>query len=200
MRSPSKVAVILALALGACGTLPPPASLPADAAWNLADPTQTAILNTAYVFAAPARLARDPAGAALAIAQAEHVAVALRHDQRFIDFVPTPQLLFEIARPEWRAALGIADAAPPQSVIDALFSARRALQANDLAAAAASLHAPVFTEGGDAVLTRLANLPSLPRTAAAAAAAASELQRPRGGNRRSWRSACRALPAGAGPC
>lgn len=187
MRLPSMGAVILVLALGACGTPPPPASLPADAAWNFADPTRTAIFNTAYVFATPARLAQDPADAGLAIAQAEHVAVALRHDQRFIDFAPTPQLLFEIARPEWRAALGIADAAPPQAVIDALFSARRALLANDPAAAAAALRTPIFAEGGDAALTRLANLPPLPRTAAAAAAAASELQRPRGGDRRSWR-------------
>lgn len=179
-------ALTLALGLGACGTVPPPAELPRDASWSFLDPTRTAINNTAFAFATPVRLAGDPADAALAIAQAEHVAVALRHDQRYIDFSPMPQLMFAMARPEWRAALGVPDEVPPQAVIDALFGARRALLANDPTGAAEALRGPVFAEGGAAALDRLANLPPLPRTAAAAAAAAGELSRPRGdsGDRR----------------
>lgn len=178
---------MVACALGACGTLPPAAELPGDASWVFLDPTRTAINNTAFAFASPARLAGDPADAALAIAQAEHVAVALRHDQRYIDFSPTPQLLFEMARPEWRAALGVPERVPPQVVIDALFRARRALQANDRTAAAAALPAPVFADGGAVALGRLANLPPLPRTAAAAAAAAGELNRSQRDGRHRWR-------------
>lgn len=170
--------VTLGLALGACGTLPPPAALPSDASWPFLDPTRTAINNTAFAFASPARLAGNPADAALAIAQAEHIAVALRHDQRYIDFSPTPQLLFAMARPEWRAAMGVPEGVPPQVVIDALFSARRALQADDRMAAETALRAPVFADGGAVALGRLADLPPLPHTAAAAAAAAGELSRP----------------------
>lgn len=173
-----RFAVTLGLALGACGTVPPSAELPSDAGWLFLDPTRTAINNTAFAFASPARLAGNPADAALAIAQAEHVAVALRHDQRYIDFSPTPQLLFAMARPEWRAALGVPEGIPPQVVIDALFSARRALQADDRMAAEAALRAPVFADGGAVALGRLADLPPLPHTAAAAAAAAGELDRP----------------------
>lgn len=170
-------ALVFLLALAACGTPPPAASLPPDPGAGLADPGRGAILNTAYAFATPAHLARRPADAALAIAQAEYLAVDLNINQRWREFSPIVPQGFQQARPEWRAAAGIAPDAPPQAVIDALSSARNALLRGDATRAAAALPAALFAGGGGAALGRLAALPALPRTADAARNAENELAR-----------------------
>jgi hypothetical protein len=169
--------LILLAALAACGTPPPAASLPPDPGAGLADAGRGAILNTAYAFATPARLARRPADAAIAIAQAEYLAVDLDINQRWRELSPIVSEGFRQARPEWRTAAGIAQDAPPQAVIDALSSARNALLAGDAARAAAALPAALFAGGGGAALGRLAALPALPRTADAARNAENELAR-----------------------
>lgn len=177
------MAALLALTLGACGTVPPYVALPPDVGLGLADPTRNAILNTAYAFATPGRLAREPADAALAVAQAEYLAVELSYGQRWREFSPIVPMAFEHARAEWRSAVGIAPDAQPQPVIDALFTARYALQRGEAARAAAALPAPLFQGGGEATLARLSALPALPATANAARGAESELWRQqRGGS------------------
>lgn len=177
------MAALLALALGACGTVPPPAALPPDVGLGLADPTRNAIFNTAYAFATPANLAQQPADAALAVAQAEYLAVELSYGPRWREFSPIVPMAFERARAEWRGALGIQANALPQPVINALFAARYALQQGDAARAAAALPAPLFQGGGEATLARLAALPPLPQTASAARGAESELMRQQRGGR-----------------
>lgn len=177
-------ALFLALSVAACATAPPPpvAVLP-ETGLGFGDPGRGAIGNTAYAFAAPATLAQRPAEAALAIAQAEYLAVDLTANQRWREFSPIVPMAFQQARPEWRAAVGVAPDAPPQPVIDALFAARDALQRGDAARAATALPAPLFRDGGHAALARLAALPALPQTASAARGAENELARmQRGGS------------------
>ncbi len=178
------MAALLALALGACGTVPPSAALPPDVGAGFADPTRNAIFNTSFAFRTPATLARQPADAALAVAQAEYLAVELPYGARWREFSPIVPMAFERARPEWRGALGIAADAEPQPVINALFAARYALQQGDMARATAALQAPLFLGGGEATLARLSTLPTLPMTAAAARGAEDELLRQQRGNRR----------------
>lgn len=175
-------ALFLALSIAGCAPPRPVAMLP-DTGLGFGDPGRGAIGNTAYAFATPATLAQHPAEAALAIAQAEYLAIDLIANQRWREFSPIVPMAFEQARPEWRAAVGIAPDAPPQPVIDALFAARDALQRGDAARAAAALPAPLFRDGGNAALARLATLPALPRTASATRSAENELARmQRGGS------------------
>ncbi|MBR0647809.1 hypothetical protein, partial [Plastoroseomonas hellenica] len=124
-------AALLVVSIAACTAPPPEATLPETIGFG--DPGRGAIANTAYAFATPATLAQHPAEAALAIAQAEYLAVDLIANQRWREFSPIVPMAFQQARPEWRAAIGIAPDAPPQPVIDALFAARDALQRGDAA-------------------------------------------------------------------
>lgn len=176
--------------LAACNRPPPPtAVLPPDANSPLLDPARQAILHTAYAFAAPSRLAGNPAAAAQAISEAEFLAVDLTTNTRWTEMSPLVPMAFVQARAEWRGALGIDTAAAPQAVIDAMTRVRMGIGAQDTAAAAAALAPPLVTPGGAASLARLAALPPLPRTASAAAMAQSELwsiQRRGGRDRWQW--------------
>jgi len=78
---------------------------------------------------------------------------------------------------EVRNAVGISPSAPAQSVVNALYAAMRALNANDVAAARRALQPPLFIGGGEATLSRLSNLPRLPQAAYATSLAARELDR-----------------------
>jgi predicted small lipoprotein YifL len=154
---------LLATALAACGQPPPYAALPPDAVTGGGDPTRSAILRASHALAAPG----SPAEAARTIAQLEYLAVELRHGPRWTEFNPQVTLDFAAAREEWRGALGIAPEAPPQPVIDALYSVARGTPA---------LAAPAFPHP-ETTLARLAALPPLPRTVLAAARARDELNR-----------------------
>ncbi len=175
MPHPQLGATLLALSLAACAGLQPTAELPPDPAYSTIAPDDAALSIVALAFSQPDGPARGAAEHAFTVALAERVVVALRTNQRYTSFSPIAQLQYERARPEWRAAFGIAPMAPPQAVIDQLFAARRALRAGDRAAAAGALTAPTFIDGGEAALTRLAALPPLPNTARAAALAQREL-------------------------
>lgn len=176
--------------LAACNMPPPPVATLPDATGGRAilDPTRQAIFHTASAFASRTPMAGRPAEAAQAISEAEFLAVELRHNSRWTEMQPLATVAFEQARPEWRAALGIAADAPPQAVIDAMTRVRLAYAGQDTAAAAAALAPPLVTPGGRAALDRLAALPPLPRTARAASMAEQELWRiQRQGNRdRRW--------------
>jgi hypothetical protein len=175
--------------LAGCTNRPPPptAVLPPNPDNPLVDPARQAIIHTAYAFGSPGSLAGRPAEAAQAISEAEFLAVELTHGSRWIEMQPLVQMAFVQARPEWRGALGINEAAPPQAVIDAMTRVRMGIGAQDAAAAAAALAPPLVTPGGVASLARLDALPGLPRTARAAAMAQNEMWRiQRQGNRDRW--------------
>ena len=180
---PAAVAFALLLPLlAACGGPQPPyASLPTDAVTGAGDPTRAAIVSTAYVFNAPASVARRPADAARAAAQVEHLATEIPYGPRWVEFCPLVGRELVAARGELRAALGIAPDAPPQAVVDALYAASRdaasrALAAGDNTAAERVLPPPAFRDGR-ATLARLASLPPLPRTGTATALTDRELLR-----------------------
>ncbi len=166
----------LALALGltlaaACTPYQEPAptvSLPRDAVAGATDPMRASLALTSSVFARPQRLAGQPAVAARAIASMEYLTVDLPENARTRGNVAAivPQL--QVARGEWRAALGITADAPPQEVINRLFAAARALDNGDQPAAVQALTAPIFTRGGAGTLAALNDLPPLRQTNAAA--------------------------------
>jgi hypothetical protein len=188
---PRRGAGLLALGLlAACTNRPPPpvVNLPVDPNNPLADLARQAIGHTAYVFGNPASVAGNPAEAAQAISEAEFLAIDLSTNQRWTEMQPLVQIAFLQARPEWRGALGIAEAAEPQAVIDAMTRVRMGIGAQDRAAAVAALQPPLVTPGGAASFARLEALPPLPRTAWAAAMAQNELWRmQRQGGRDRWR-------------
>ncbi|MDO9712402.1 hypothetical protein [Paracraurococcus lichenis] len=171
--------LLAALALGACADQPPApsANLPPDAVVGAGDPLRSAVANTSVAFASPRKLAGRPADAAQAVAQMEYLAVAIPTDPRYPYISPTVGTQFEQARREWRAALGIPDATPPQPVIESLYAAARAVRSGQPDAAAAALPATVFPQGGQTAMLRLASLPDLPLTNQAAVTATDALRR-----------------------
>ena len=173
------------LALGACGPQPPAvfASLPPDAVVGAGDPLRSAVANTSVAFGSPQGLAGRPAEAARAVAQMEYLAVEIPNNPRYPGISPTVGEQFTLARREWRTALGIPEAEPPQAVIESLYAASRALRAGQQDAAAAALPASVFPQGGQTAMLRLASLPSLPLTNQAAVAATDALRRTDGAPR-----------------
>lgn len=176
MRKTFALVALLPL-LGCAGTPPPSASLPFDSVQGAGDPTRAAILNTAYAFGTPTRLAGQPFQAARAAAEFEYLAVEIPYGPRWREFSPTLQTQFRDGRAELRSALGIAPSAPPQQVIDGLYAASRAISAGDQPAAERILGNPAFAAGGPATLQRLAALPNLPKVNFAATSTAAELDR-----------------------
>lgn len=171
----------LGLLLGACATQPTQtASLGTDNSGSLTTAANSALGETAFVFAQQGRLAGRPGEAARAIAQAEFLAVDFSTNQRWTRVSPLVAVNLQAARREWRMALGIAESVPPQAVIDALLDAHMGLTNNDRGRAAASLPASVFPAGSAATLTRLGALPALPLTARATAFAQAEASRMEG--------------------
>lgn len=169
---------LLAACSGPILTAPPGewATLPRDAVIGAGDPTRSAVLSTAAVFGDRTPAAGQPATAARGIAQMEFLTVALPSDSNFANASPTLMPQLATARREWRGALDIAPDAAPQTVIDSLYAAGRALDAGQRDAAAAALPPTVFRRGGAATLTQLASLPNLPSTAAAASTAQQALR------------------------
>jgi hypothetical protein len=175
--------------LASCaGYLPPPSvGLPPDAIEGAGDPTRAAIISTAYAFGTPGILAGRPAEAARAVANYEFLAVEIPTGPRWVGFSPLVGIELRRGLEELRNAVGIAPGAPPQPVVDALYSVFRALRVGDHEAARRVLSAPVFEAGGEATLTRLADLPRLPQAGFAASLAANELnQQDRGGGWDQW--------------
>jgi hypothetical protein len=176
MRS-ALIAFVVSLPLLACGgPVPPYTDLPPDAVVGAGDPTRAAIVYTAYVFNTRASLARQPAEAARAAAQVEHLATEIPYGPRWVEYSPLVGRELMAARDELRSALGVSSDAPPQAVVDALYAASRALVAGDGAGAVRALPPPAFRDGS-ATLARLASLPPLPRTSTATALTEREMVR-----------------------
>lgn len=157
--------------LAACAVTPlPPADpnvgLPPDAVVGAGDPTRAAIIRTAFGFSQGAPFAGQPTEAARAIAELEFLSNTLITDPRY-QRDPLVAVRFADARPEWRGAVGIAEGAPAQLVIDNLFAFARNPAATPLSPSIFAADAPL----------RLANLPRMPRTNAATAAAQQLLTR-----------------------
>ena len=106
-----------ALALGACAPTTPPqfASLPPDAVVGAGDPMRSAAANTSTAFGTQRELAGRPAAAARAVAQMEYLAVQIPNNPRYPNISPTVGIQLVDARQEWRGALGIPAAQPPQA-------------------------------------------------------------------------------------
>lgn len=177
MPSPLAAAtLLLLLPLIGCAPAGPFATLPRDATTGVGDPTRAAVIGSAYAFATPEVMAGHPEAAARAAAQVEYLAAEIPTGPRWVDFNPTVGLALLEARAELRSALGIAPDAPPQTVVDGLYAASRALGLGDQAAARRVLAAPDFPDA-PATLQRLAGLPALPRTRSATALTERELFR-----------------------
>lgn len=180
--TPKRRALILLMpvALAACAGVTPPetATMPSNYLLGAGDPTRGAVFAASGTFARPGQLQGQPAEAARALANMEYITVALPQDPLMsvrLDGMTELQLL--AARREWRAALGVAEAAPAQGVINGLLAASEALRANERGRAGAALAMPAFTAGPEATLGRLAALPPLPQTARAAEMARMSLDR-----------------------
>jgi hypothetical protein len=178
------------LLAGCTGSSPPAPSvaLPPDSVEGAGDPTRAAIINTAYAFANPGTLAGRPAEAARAVANYEYLVVEIPTGPRWIGFSPLVGVELRRGLADVRNAVGIAADAPPQLVVDALYSVVRALRAGDAEAARRALRPPLFDNGAEATLARLVNLPRLPRAEFATSLALNEMNRQdrQGGGRSFW--------------
>lgn len=169
-----RAGLLLLLAAAACAqvTQPPPPP-PPDLVAGAAEPTRAAIMAAAAAFADRGEhLAGRPAAAAQAAAQLEFIVEDLPRNPRWAAMPDSIRLELLLARSELRDALGVAEAAAPDAVIEALLRAARALRAGDRQAAAAALPAPLFRPGGARSVARLGELGPLPQVANATALAA----------------------------
>ena len=124
---------------------------------------------------APTPVAR-PAEAAVAAAQLDYLASEITYGSRWREFDPTVALLLQRARAEVRDYLGVSQEAAPQAVIDSLYTASRALRANDRVAAERIMAPPVFPNA-QLTLAHLTAMPLLPTANQATTRAAQELDR-----------------------
>lgn len=141
----------------------------------VADPLREPARAAPFEIGRPGQLSGNPARAAQAAAEIEAFTAAAETDPLWThprDALLLPRL--QIARREFRGALGIPAAIPPAVAIRAFAGAAQALQRYDTTSAQAAL-APV---GGAATLARLSDLPRLPRVEEAAQAVAIEVNHP----------------------
>lgn len=174
---------LLALpALAGCEELRTPQALPpavlTSGAGGQGGPLRAAVEATAAAFTDQGLgLAGHPAEAALALARLEAIHIEIENRRAWPTLSPSLGHAVRIARNENRAALGVAQSAPGPAVVTALGTVAARLRAQDTAAAAAALAAPVFEPGGEQTLERLGNLGPLPAAEQASAALAREVRR-----------------------
>ena len=188
-----RAALLLLPALAACGTAPlrqDPVQLPETARdTGITDPTRSAILSASFVFGQPSSIAGDAAAGAEALARLEFLAVELDVGPRWIGMDPLVPLALAQGRAEARAAFGFDPTAAPQRAMDALYGAAAALRDGDRPRAIQALAPLTGPDRAEAVLTKMAAFPYLPRAAQALAQARIGMNRmDRDGDRsRSWR-------------
>jgi hypothetical protein len=148
------------------------------------DPDVTAMNLAQWAFADNGRTRGRPIEAARASASMDYVAGEFYTSPRWSNIDPlTKEQLLE-GRREVRAALGVVPGTSSQAVVDHLTFAGNALAAGDQAAAIAQLGSPVFSQPGDQVLQRLANMPYLRMANVSTMHAAGELFGPNDTNDR----------------
>ena len=166
-RSRLAAALLVLPLLAACATADP--SAPSAYISGAGDPVRGAALNAPFQFGDLRNQRGQPGRAALSLAQLEFLADTVPQSGYWQNQVMgTTILQLQMGRTEARKALGIRPDAAPAAVMAGLRGAARALEAQDQQGARAALSTPDFTLGGAATLQRLADLPSLPQTAAAA--------------------------------
>ncbi len=155
--------------------VPDTARLPPGALGSGFDPDVTAMNLAQWAFADSGRTRGRPIEAARAAASMDYVAGQFYTSPRWanIDALTKEQLLE--GRREVRAALGVVPGTSSQAVVDHLAGAGNALAAGNQAAAVAQLGNPVFSQTGDQVLQRLANMPYLHMANVSTMHAAGEL-------------------------
>ncbi|WP_338662109.1 hypothetical protein VQH23_18005 [Pararoseomonas sp. SCSIO 73927] len=145
----------------------------------VADPLREPARAAPFEYGRPGWIGTDPARAAGSAGEIEAFADAAENDPLWThprNPVLLPQL--QIARREFREALGVSPRVPSAVAARAFAGAAAALRQNNEPAAVAAL-APV---GGAATFARLSTLPRLPRVEEAAQAVANEVNG-RGRNR-----------------
>ncbi|WP_043334879.1 hypothetical protein [Belnapia moabensis] len=172
-----RAGLLLLLAAAGCAEMRQrPPTPPMDLAASASDPARAAIGGAAQAFADRGRgLSGQPVAAAMAAARLEYATDALATDPRFAPIPEAIRRQMELARTELRDALGVQESAPPRPVIDGLLAAARALRANDRAAAARALPAPLFRPGGERSVARLGDLGPLPQASNATALLAQQI-------------------------
>lgn len=173
--------VLLLPLLGACAELRTPQDAPSAVlagAPAVGSPLRAAVEATAADFARQGEaLSGRPAEAALALARLEALQLEAADRRAWPSLSPGIAIALRTARDENRAALGVAAAAPPATVIRALGTAAARLRAGDRPGAVAALAPPVFEPGGEATLERLGALGPLPAAEQAMAALARDVRR-----------------------
>ena len=176
----SRGAILLLLAMSGCAELqqPPPVAAPAGLAEGAVDPGRGAITAAAAAFAERGRgLIGQPEAAARATAQLEFATAELGRNPRFASIPDSVRREMLLARTEVRDALGIAEAAQSEEVVNSMLAAARALRAGNARAAATALPAPLFRPGGERSVARLGEIGPLPQASIATAQAARQLER-----------------------
>lgn len=156
-------ALLLAALLPACGALTgvvDTAQLP-PGEFSAKDPDVEAVNYASEAFSNQASTYGNPAAGAEAALAMEYAAGALGAAPRWAGLSPDLKAQMISGRAAVRNVLGIAPNASSQAIVDALAAARRALQAEDNAAALTALRSPVFTLAPEKTLEILGNLPYL---------------------------------------
>lgn len=153
--------MILALALAGCAVTPRPSTavLPPGAFGTNADNDIAAINTAAWAFANPARTRGSLVNGGRAVMAIDYLAGQLTSSPRWQFMSALTKLEMLHARTEVRAAVGIAEAAPSQAVVNALIMLT-AVPTKQTAEQV--LRPPVFTLPPAEVVARLENLPFLP--------------------------------------
>lgn len=168
----------LGIGLGGCALQEPPVSTAVmPDVTGLADPVN-AVQYAAWAFAAPRRTRNDPISAVKAVAALDFAAGNMSTSAAFAGFNPLVTHEMLTARTDVRHALGIAEDAPSQAVVNALTLTMLALQAGDRAAALTALSVPMFTLGPERTLDRLSNLPYIRMANVATSDANAEINTP----------------------
>jgi hypothetical protein len=184
-HAPAAAAVLLAAAIvPGCAEIsrPPPPPPPTGLllGQEAMDPSPVRAVAEAAAAAFADRgsgLAGRPAAMAQAAAQLEFLASDLPRDPRYGRLAEGVSNDLALARQEVRDVLGIAQAAAPAVVTQALLAAARALRAGDRAAAAAALPAPTFEPGGAGSVARLGEAGPMPQAGIATQYAAQAVAR-----------------------
>jgi hypothetical protein len=177
------LALVSALCLAACATLPPTAAtpyLPAGVYGTYLDNDTGAINQSAWAFASPANTRGNPITAIKAVIALEYLPGELTENPRWVRMDDSVKVRLLQARRNVRDILGIRQDAPPQMVVNILLRVAEDLEAADPASAIRMLGAPVFTRPPEETLRLLSNLPYVQTANLATSRAASEMFPPGG--------------------
>jgi hypothetical protein len=170
------LSVLVGLTLAACAQQPPPVD---DAV--LPYPTKSGVITetfalelASYTLVDPVRCKNSPVDATRSLAAVDYFADALQWNATWPMISTLTKTLMLQARSEVRQTLGIRPETHSREVVDRLFAAADALDRHDTAAAQVALTSPNFTLGPEATLSRLSDLPYLPKTNWAVQAADQE--------------------------